>query len=372
MVPGASAASVSSTTQTTIPTPAHPPFSWSSPRFVAAGPGNHLAPPKSPLDPSPAAIQASSCPTTNLCVLPDLNGDIWTSKEPFGSSPTWHRATIPPSRRIDGIYGRSFDGVSCSSDSFCAAFDESGEIFVSKDPTGGASAWVSAFSDPNTLPLGGIACVSTRLCVATDDADGDVVSSRDPGAPHSHWTFSHITGRSEEGLGAIACPSLSFCMALSKQGNAYFTDKPGASRTSWSHVEIDSDSRVGADSGDYGSNLTSLSCPSVSLCLATDEDGNILSTTQPTQTQPWKSTTPSPERNRAVLSCGSVSLCVYVDSWGAFVSYDPTGGAGAWQGSDLPQLFGGFGFGAVSCVAPAFCMLTSPNGDIANWLCCME
>ncbi len=363
--PIASAASVSRTTTTTTPTQVHLPFSWSSPPFVAAGPGNRRAPPQSPSVPSPALLTAVSCPSRHLCVVTASNGEIWTSEKPLGPSAAWKKASIPGSPRVDSVYGRAFVGVSCSSNSFCAVVDSYGAILVSKDPTGGRSAWVRAFSDPDTISLNAIACIATALCVASN-SEGDVVSSLDPGASDSHWTVSHITSRRHpEPLLAVACPSLSYCIAVSSEGHAYFTDKPGESRASWSQVQIDTDSAVFGDNA-YGNELTSLSCPSTSLCVASDADGNVLSTTRPTQKQPWNSITPFGEKvpsSTAAISCASVSLCAYVDQSEAFVSHDPTGDQSAWQGLAHP-VPGGYSFSAVGCAAPDFCMLAYPNGDI--------
>ena len=92
--------------------------------------------------------------------------------------------------------------------------------------------------------------------------------------------------------------------------------------------QIDLDSAVFGDN-DYGDALETLACPTASLCVAADGDGNVLSTTDPTQERPWKS-----ERQigpgtaaYAYIVCTSTTLCLLIDGSSVHIFQDPTGNA---------------------------------------------
>jgi hypothetical protein len=158
-----------------------------------------------------------------------------------------------------------------------------------------------------------------------------------------------------------------------------------------------------ADSVGGFSALKSMSCPSVSLCVAIDDQGHILTTADPAS-RSWNSFhvagipeesgngNPAGMVNQAVIgegvACGSVSLCVIVvagiqgSQRTGFVlsSTNPAGGAGAWQVSALPPLTDSTsqvaGPISVSCPSAAFCVgvgpgviitSTNPTGGAGAW-----
>lgn len=108
------------------------------------------------------------------------------------------------------------------------------------------------------------------------------------------------------------------------------------------------------------SDLAAIDCPSMSLCVAGDQDGNILSTTEPTGgASAWKSVAVPREFSVDGLSCPSTSFCAVMGNGGQglFVSHDPTGPAAAWNfvpialGASATQLY------AVSCASQTQCDL---------------
>jgi hypothetical protein len=83
--------------------------------------------------------------------------------------------------------------------------------------------------------------------------------------------------------------------------------------------------------------LTSISCPSASLCVAADEVGNVLTATagRPGVLR-WQSAPVDTGGLISSVSCQSMSLCFAVDNHGNFLwSQDPTGGVAAWHSSDI-------------------------------------
>ena len=156
-------------------------------------------------------------------------------------------------------------------------------------------------------------------------------------------------------INALACPAISLCVAVDDHGRVLTSSDPSGGPRSWQSTDIDG-----------GTSLTGISCPTVSLCVATDSDGNVASTTDPSgPAAAWtvahvdsSITEPSPFGGGPGLlrgvSCPSVSFCVAVDSVGNIVySGDPAGGAAAWAITHVDDNsdYGCVG-GGVTCQAP--------------------
>src|SRR4029453_10415951 len=80
------------------------------------------------------------------------------------------------------------------------------------------------------------------------------------------------------------------------------------------------------------SDFQDVSCPSPSLCVAVDGDGNVVSSTQPTASaSAWKVTRVPGRPRFGHISCPSRSLCVAVGANGVVAtSRHPTGGGRRW------------------------------------------
>src|SRR2546421_31712 len=84
-----------------------------------------------------------------------------------------------------------------------------------------------------------------------------------------------------------------------------------------------------------------ISCPSISLCIAVDEWGNVLTSTNPTGGAGAWNVAPASAGTGPLegVSCASTSLCVAVDNTGVVItSTDPTNPA-TWGA----RYFGGVG-----------------------------
>ncbi|MGZ4193751.1 MAG: hypothetical protein ACXVRW_14960, partial [Solirubrobacteraceae bacterium] len=117
------------------------------------------------IDPaSPAPLNAISCPSAQLCLAVDGNGDLVSSSDPTGGAPTWTTADIDGSSLgLDGL-----TAISCPSTSFCAAVFLMGNVLTTTTPGTPTARWSVAGITAN--PLSGISCPSTRLCVAVDQS----------------------------------------------------------------------------------------------------------------------------------------------------------------------------------------------------------
>jgi hypothetical protein len=157
-------------------------------------------------------------------------------------------------------------------------------------------------------------------------------------------------------LYGMSCPSASLCVATDAAGNVVTSTDPTGGSGAWTvaHVEY--------LSGVY---ISAVSCPSVSLCVATDAAGNVITSTDPTGGPgAWTVThVDSGPYNISAVSCPSVSLCVATDGAGNVIaSTDPTGGQGAWT---VAHLVGSGPFGLhVSCPSTSLCVATDGMGDV--------
>jgi hypothetical protein len=151
--------------------------------------------------------------------------------------------------------------VSCSSSFLCVATDDYGRVVSSTNPTSGALAWTATSVYANALF--GVSCAGSDLCVAL--SGGTVLPSKHPSAAEeSAWPI--INADSAGRLQGISCPSSRFCVAVDQAGNALISTDEG---TSWSATQID-----GANNAGFG--LDAVSCPSIDLCVAVDTNGNVL------------------------------------------------------------------------------------------------
>jgi len=119
--------------------------------------------------------------------------------------------------------------------------------------------------------------------------------------------------------------------------------------------------------------LQGISCAATVLCLAGNEGGNLLSSTNPTAASSWREVNPGLAVQVTDIECLPTRQCVAVSNNGdVLVSSNPTGGRGAWSitklipyeqpASDLELPLNGL-FG-VSCVSVSFCALSGSDGRI--------
>jgi len=106
---------------------------------------------------------------------------------------------------------------------------------------------------------------------------------------------------------------------------------------------------------------TAISCATITLCVATDYVGNVLTSTRPTVKGSWKIA----HVDRAALtgiSCPSVSLCVAVDLAGnALSSTRPTSGSTSWTLTSIDRA-GTYNPLSVSCPSTRLCVAVDQTG----------
>ena len=114
--------------------------------------------------------------------------------------------------------------------------------------------------------------------------------------------------------------------------------------------------------GTGAGSITSISCPSESLCVAVDGSGYVLTSSNAFTPAPtW--TAALIDRATAIdaVSCASAQLCVAVDHEGsAIVSSDPAGGASAW--SRQPSIDARNELTGISCPGVSLCVAVDASG----------
>src|SRR5208283_40562 len=144
----------------------------------------------------------------------------------------------------------------CSSRTFCVAVDDSGRVFVSTDPAGGASTWIEHGSVASGRQIA-LSCVSTVLCVDITEQEGttSIYATSDP-ATDEQWPTTQLAH--EQAVNSVACPGVDLCVAVDSRGNAFVSSDPGSAQPTWTASSIDRE------------DLTAISCPSELLCVAVD------------------------------------------------------------------------------------------------------
>ena len=110
------------------------------------------------------------------------------------------------------------------------------------------------------------------------------------------------------------------------------------------------------------SGLTGVACPSASLCVAVDQGGEVLVSSDPA-TGSWQGVTRLGANVFAGVACPTTALCVAVDRAGNIVSSDnPMGGPGQWAVAHVS----GYPLSQVSCPTIGLCAITQSVGTFTS------
>jgi hypothetical protein len=154
----------------------------------------------------------------------------------------------------------------------------------------------------------------------------------------------------------ISCPTASLCVAVDLNGNAFTTITPQRS-SSWKRSLIDAFAPLDA-----------VSCPTPSFCVAVDTMGSVVTSTDPVGGSPaWTAVKIRDDLNfdgspvsvpLTAVSCASPGLCVSGDDYPREImtATDPRGGPGAWSDTiGIGHRYSGDGLVSVSCPSIRFC-----------------
>jgi len=312
-----------------------------------------------------------SCPSASLCVATGTQNVIASSTEPMGGTGAWNVVYAgegfykSPSGPV--ISSRQIQGVSCPTTRLCVAVTTLGQIYATRDPTGPASSWsvteIVGTGKGNTH-LYGISCPTASLCVAVSGRrqnKGKVFTSTDPTGGPGAWAETNLGEIFD--LRAVSCSSTHFCVAAGANGELVGSTDPTGGPAAWSSI--------GAPAG--SGTLQAITCLSA-LCLTGNSAGDIITSTNPLDEGSWRQQDGGGSVQITGTSCALPLACIAVDENGHVItSTEPGGPSSAWTNTNLvpytpeaeefdPEngnaLFG------VSCRSISFCALVGSGGRI--------
>jgi hypothetical protein len=219
--------------------------------------------------------------------------------------------------------------------------------------------------------VNGMSCPSSNLCVAVDEV-GNVLTSSNPTGGARAWKVTHVDGPPNcdffrvpcANLTSLSCPTVKLCVAGDERGNMLTSTNPGGGAAAWKVTHV---------AGVSVNFLGRVSCPTIRLCVAGDGGGNVVTSTNPTGgAAAWKVThvygskcaPANPHCALMNVSCPSTSLCVAGAERGNVVtSTNPAGGAAAWKVTRVP---GANDLSPVSCPSISLCVLMDVTGNVVS------
>jgi hypothetical protein len=165
----------------------------------------------------------------------------------------------------------------------------------------------------------------------------------------------------------VSCPTASLCVATGTNSTVATSTNPAGGAAAWklAHLEAVFQNPNPGTIGMYpGNALRGVSCPTASFCVIAGPQGHLFTSTDPTGgATAWQLTDLGIEATHMNgVSCASPSLCVAVANNGKVIaSNNPAAGAGAWSIAKLP---GTFDLRGVSCPTAALCVAVGNEGNI--------
>ena len=256
------------------------------------------------------------------------------SEDPAGGRDTWTIA--------EADWRRDLWDMACPSTTLCVAVDDAGNVVTSHDPTAGA--W--SVRHVSERPLRHVECPTTSFCIASDDETGSVFTSSDA----TTWTkipIGHV-------LESLSCPTASLCVATTFPSTVVVSTDPAGGTAAWHGTYL----------GDLAASALGVTCASPALCIASGGDwhGGVFVTESPAS-GPWTFAGFEGMGTNALLAadCPSATRCFATDDAGRVLSSsDPTGDRHAWTPLDI----GAGALGAISCPTTALCVAGDEDGNV--------
>jgi len=320
-------------------------LSWGSPRVIDG---------QRPFVSQPSVNQVA-CPRPRLCVALESQGVV-VSADPAAGSIAWRATSF---LGLSGYSGQPLSVLACSTQSFCAAGSESGDLLVNRNLADPRSKWsVSRFA----RGVQHLTCPSAHLCVGIGSPhsgpDGNayrIYSSVDPAGGTRRWRSFLPRGLLDpSGLQGVACPSVRMCAVIAERdtnrGDTEYdygldlltSTSPAGGPRAWRNQRPAFSAEY--DDGHYGG----LTCPTPRWCAVTGMSlagshsrDSILAVSRPTARHPAFSVGQAPEVSDEPLTCPTKRLCLVAQGGGGLlISRDPLGGQQKWRTIVVPNLAG--------------------------------
>jgi hypothetical protein len=155
------------------------------------------------------------------------------------------------------------------------------------------------------------------------------------------WSSGTLIDPIAEELTSVSCPTASFCIAVDYSGNAFTYNG-----NSWSSHSIGT-----------GDKLLSVSCPTASFCAAVDFSGDAFTYNGSS----WSSQSIDAGNILESVSCPTASFCAAVDYDGNVFTYNGS----SWSSPD--RIDAGYNLYSVSCPSASFCAAGDNNGNVLTY-----
>jgi hypothetical protein len=295
-----------------------------------------------PVNHTRQGLAAVSCRSTLLCVAVGSLGAVVTSKNPTGGANAWHQTQVTPDPKLYG--------VSCPSLTLCVAVGGGGDVATSTNPTGGATAWTVTNVENNQRTIASVSCPSVHFCVAVGNG-GAVLTSTNPGGGKSAWKLTTITGGPS--LTAVSCVSTSLCVVV---GHSWLYASGNPLSGVW----------AGFSPTKFFFAGTGASCASLTSCIVTSSQGDVLASTKPTggPTAWFRQHVAVQTNGLFAASCPSTAMCLVTNTYHDVAeSLDPTGIPSVWSTTNIAPQDSGYLFG-LSCGSVSLCVVADGNGNV--------
>ena len=163
------------------------------------------------------------------------------------------------------------------------------------------------------------------------------------------WTPANVDGGNA--IQGISCPTTSLCVATDSAGNVIASDNPAGGVLAWALPD-----------NVTGTSINDISCPTTSLCVAVDQAGFVWTSTDPTTAGTWTGTSINGGAALRAVSCPTTTLCVAAGGSGNVVwATSPT--AGPWTQATIA---GTNLLSSISCPTTALCVTGDDLGNAYN------
>jgi Zn-dependent metalloprotease len=243
-----------------------------------------------------------------------------------------------------------FNAVSCvPSSTTCVTADSKGNEFYATNVSFSAPSTWTSWSGPGVSPAQDIACPTTTLCVlaagTVEGGGGNVYRASSLGGS---WLSSF---KPANGVGALSCPTSSFCVAA-LEGGGYIRYTTNPAGIIWTAVEIG----TGA--------MKDVECLSSSFCAVVDGSGNIRVATSATKVKEaagWTATSVNGGSALRSVACSSTTSCIAVGGTSKLLSLTLAAGGAATASSQT--LVGAGALSDVACSGTT-CVASDESGGI--------
>ncbi len=292
-------------------------------------------------------------PTGGTTTITDPHGNVTTQDYAYGVLWSTTNAVGTPAQAI-WSYQRDpgtlmpTEVIDPNGNISTSTFDTQGNPTSVTDALGNTtSTTYNSFNEPLTVtdPKG----ITTTY---TYDSHGNRLSKTVGGSLNVADVLGWASASVDSGsITAAACPAVSLCVATDQSGHVLTSSNPAGGPSAWTN-KFSVDSNL----------ILAVSCPSTSLCVATDfNGGNILTSSNPAGGSSAWSSTHVGQSLLPTIDCPSTTLCVAGAGGGNILtSTNPAGGV--W--GTPTDVDGSNTIAAINCPSTSFCVAGDEEGNI--------